>query len=176
MYQVDVTRHMVKVRKSVKGEFLIVILAIGAVVAVIYETWPGNPSITVQVTNNGRLLQNITVSCFQCIPFVKDKWEGTFVLDGIPLDVKYYDPGSSVGIKFNLALASQIAPGSSCTGYAVNTTCVRAISLPFSFSFDIKKTSSGGYLQAIVYLNDGEFFVFPATSGGLGAFFDFQAG
>lgn len=176
MYQVDVTRYMVKVRKSVKGEFLIVILAIGAVVAVIYETWPGNPSITVQVTNNGRLLQNITVSCFQCIPFVKNKWEGTFVLDGIPLDVKYYDPGSSVGIKFNLALASQIAPGSSCTGYAVNTTCVRAISLPFSFSFDIKKTSSGGYLQAIVYLNDGEFFVFPATSGGLGAFFDFQAG
>lgn len=159
-----------------KGDFLLVILVIAAVAVVIHETSPGKPSINVQVTNNGRLLQNITVSCFQCVPFVKDKWDGTFVLGSVHLDVKYYGPGSSVGIKFNLALASQIGQRSTCTGYVVNSTCIRPITLPFSFSFDIQKTSSGGYLQAVVYLNDGESFEFPTTSGGLDGVFEFQAG
>lgn len=167
---------MVKVRKSAKGEFLIIILAIVGVVAVMYGTIPGPPSINVQVTNNGRLIQNVTISCFQCVPLANDKWEGTIVLAGIPLDVKSGNSGSSTGMKFNLALATQIPQGSICSGYAINSSCFIPVNLPLSISFDIRKTSSGGYLQAVVYLQDGESFKFPSSSGGFDGVFDFQSG
>ena len=168
---------MVKVRKSAKGEFLLVILAIAAVPSVIYGTWPGPPSINVRVTNNNQILKNITVSCFQCVPFAKDKWVANMTLAGVPINTGYYGSGSSVGINFSLALAYQAPHGTTCTGYAINSsTCIRLLSLPFDFSFDIRKTSSGGYLQATVYLQDGESFKFPATSGGLNGLLNFQAG
>jgi hypothetical protein len=158
---------MVRRRESIVGQVVFVILVLTVAAFVIYQTTPGNPTINVPVINNGRLLQNITVSCFQCVPFARDKWEGVLTYGGVAVDVSYYGSGSSVGMKFNFALPSEIAQGSYCVGLVVNSTCLNPIDLPYSFGIHIQKTSSGGYLQAKVYLNDGEWFLFRATSGGL---------
>jgi hypothetical protein len=171
------SRDMVKVRKSAKADFLLVIIAIGVVGSTIYGTLPGNPAIDVQVANSSQILDNITISCFHCVPIVRDKWVVNMTLAGVPLNTDYYGPASSVGILFSLGLSYQAPQGTTCPGYAINSsTCIRLLSLPFNFSFRILKTSTGGNLEAIVYLKNGESFTFPSTSTGLNGLFNFQAG
>ncbi len=169
--------RVVKVRKSAKADFLLVVVAVAAVASTIYETLPAGPSINVQVTNDSQILDNLTISCFHCVPIAKDKWVANMTLAGVPLNTGYYGSGSSVGIKFGIGIGYQAPQGTTCSGYAINSTsCIRLLSLPFDFSFKIKDTSSAGTLLAIVYLKNGESFTFPASSSGLNGLFNFETG
>lgn len=164
------------------AEFFLVIIVVASVGVVVYETWPGYPSISVEVTNNGRLIQNITVSCFHCLPLGRDVWNGSLVVSGIPSHPSSVSfnigssNSSSTAVWFNFALAGQIPQGSVCNGYTFNSTCIVPVNLPLSVSFHLQRLGSVGSLQAILYLKDGEWFKFPEGSSGIGAVFDFKQG
>ena len=156
--------------KRVLAILVVTALAIGLASVTAFETLQRNPTIDVQVVPKGVILQNITVSCYQCIPYNKDKWEGTLMFAGVPAKINYYGSGSSVGITLGLGVLIPNGTGPSCIGYVDNSTCVTQIrnsSFLFSVSLDIHKTSSGGYLEATVYYANGHSLVFQATSGGV---------
>lgn len=158
---------MVKLRKGAKAEIAVVILTIAAVSGILVATQPGNPSVNVEVLPKGGLLQNITVSCYQCVPFNKDKWEGKLYVAGSTADVDYYGSASSVAITLGAGVEYPLNGGIGCSGYFTNSSCILPLKgpLPWDVGFDIQKTSTGGYLKVAVYYGAGKSLVFNATSG-----------
>ena len=169
---------MVELKESMTSLLLLAILVVASVPIVVYVTWPGYPSVDVKVTNNGRLVRNITISCFQCVPVGREVWNGSLKISGLPVNpssVSFSVGGSSAGSTatwFYFALAAQVPKESVCNGYTFNSTCILPVNLPLSVSFHLQRLSSVGTFQVVLYLEDGEWFKFPA-SGGIGAVFNF---
>ena len=152
-------------------------LTIAAVSVVWFETQPGNPAISVQVDPRRGILQNITVSCYQCVPYNKDVWEGTLSIQGEhTADVS--DPsGASVAMTLKYGVAFPLSSGTSCTGYFTNSSCVLPLSgpLPFTVGFDIQKTSTGGILKMTVYYGNDNSLVFQTASGEIARTITFES-
>lgn len=167
---------MVEKKQSAKAEVLIVVLTLAILAAVWVKTEPGNPSITISIDPRRGNLQNVTISCYQCVPEGKDVWTGTVALQGKPtIDVS--DPsGASVGMTLGFGEAFSLS-GGTCTGYTTNSSCVIPIngSLPYTIGLNLQKTSSGGTLKMIVYYDQGHSLVLQTASGGFSQTVTYEA-
>ena len=159
---------MVERNRGAKAEFLISILTVAALATIWVATQPGYPSITISIDPTRGNLQNLTISCYQCVAQGKDVWTGVLSLQGKPTaDIS--DPsGESVGMTLGYGEGFALS-GGSCSGYSTNSSCVIPISgpLPFKIGVDLKKTSEGGVLKMIVYYDQGKSLVLQTTSGGI---------
>lgn len=158
---------MVEKKRGYKAETLVIILTIAIVSGVFVGMQPRNPTINVQVIPKGGFLDNITISCYECVPYNKDPWVGTLSLEGIPTVDLHNTTDASLGLSLKFGLAAPLSSVTSCPGIQTSNLCVVSISntLPFTVGFDIQKTSTGGNLKVILYYSQGEGLAFSATSG-----------
>jgi hypothetical protein len=168
---------LVKKKQSAKAEILIIILTIAIVSGAFAATRPGPPSIDVQVIPKGGFLDNITVSCYQCVPYDKDPWQATLNFEGIPTIDIHNTTDASVGFSLKYGFAVPLDSVSSCPGYHTNSLCVVSLSntLPFTIGIDFRKTSTGGNLKVILYYGGGKGLVFNATSGNIARMINFES-
>jgi hypothetical protein len=78
---------VVERKSSAAAEIIIAIITFALLATVWVGTEPGNPSIAISIDPTRGNLQNITISCYQCVPIAKNVWEGTLAVQGKPTTV-----------------------------------------------------------------------------------------
>jgi len=167
---------LVELKRGYKAEVLVVIMAIALVAGVYVGLSPGSPSVNLQILPKGGVLQNITISCYHCVPEGADVWKGTLTIEGSKTVDISSPTGSSLGLTLEYGLGAPLSEVPNCSGLQTNSTCVVYLThnLPFSVGFDIDKTSTGGNLKVIVYYGAGMGVVFNATSGAISQVVNFK--
>ena len=167
---------MVEKKRGYGAEILVVIITIAAVAGVYVAAAPGSPSVNVQILPKGGVLQNITISCYECVAEGPNVWKGTLSLGGVKTVDVSSPTGASLGLTLEYGLGAPLSSVPDCTGLRTNSTCVvyTTHSLPFSVGLDIDKTSNGGNLKVIVYYGNGMGIVFNATSGHISQSVNFE--
>lgn len=167
---------MVEKKRGYGAEVLVVLITIAVVAGAYVGLNPGSPSVNLQLLPKGGVLENITVSCDQCVPTGPDVWKGTLSIGEMQTVDMSSTTGASTGITLEFGLGAPLSSVPDCTGLQTNSTCVVYLThtLPFSVGLDVAKTSSGGNLKVIVYYGDGRGVVFNATSGDISQSVNFQ--
>ena len=105
---------------------------------------PPNRAINVVVNSDGGYLQNVTVSCYGCVPFNDTVWVGTMTVGGTR--VKMTDNTmKSTGISFYLGGETPKPKNSACASeFYTNSSCVYELGpFPFAFSFQFLEDLDG---------------------------------
>lgn len=162
-----------RVGRGKRGAVVVVVaaLAIALATETSFAFIPRPYSVSFRLVPKGGALDNITISCYGCVPLVKDRWEGSLILGNISvagrlvdIPLKVSDNGSgSVGVTIEVPIGNDVP---NCQGLVIGNQCVvplKDIPLPFSVTFDIRKTSNGGNLKAILYLASGSSVIFQKS-------------
>ncbi|MCL5069191.1 MAG: hypothetical protein M1368_12695 [Thaumarchaeota archaeon] len=161
---------------------LVIFISVIFVVPIIVLTQPHvSNTIPITVDSKGGFFQNLTISCYGCVPDNQYVWTANLTIPTttgpvkIPITARPYN-GSGF-LSFYFAIGVQITANSPCNSVLeTNTTCIYPLHFPFSFSFNIDKTSKGGTLQTIVYLPNNVGFALRTTSGSISKNLTYQAG